>query len=134
MSKLLLPYSEAVTKGGSGGGSRLAYLEGTCTSQPDMAAYASSTAAGLVDLSIGAREGGVCNADEAAATLSELLLAAAHACEGLSGRTLRKLPFLAHAGSPQLLQAIPCPARQFLRALMEAVEREQSDRSQLLSG
>ncbi|KAG2452939.1 hypothetical protein HYH02_002276 [Chlamydomonas schloesseri] len=105
----------------------------------------------------------------AAAVLSLQLLQAAAGCEGLSGRTLRKLPFLAHAGSPALVQqhsaaaAGPtasgpgdggsrgvdgggsavgpgggggggCSARAFLEALREAAEREQSDRSQLLSG
>ncbi|PNW87301.1 hypothetical protein CHLRE_02g117150v5 [Chlamydomonas reinhardtii] len=39
-----------------------------------------------------------------AAGLSLQLLQAAAGCEGLSGRTLRKLPFLAHAGSPALVQ------------------------------
>jgi hypothetical protein len=61
--------------------------------------------------------------------LSKALLEAAQACEGLSGRALRKLPFLAHATSAQL--STPCTCLAFLKALRQAAERERSDRQEL---
>lgn len=64
---------------------------------------------------------------------SGTLLRAAAACEGLSGRTLRKLPFLAHAGRGGQL-AVPCGLGAYLCALWEAVGRENEDREQLASG
>ncbi len=64
---------------------------------------------------------------------SATLLRAAAACEGLSGRTLRKLPFLAHAGRGGQL-AVPCGLGAYLGALCEAVGRENEDREQLASG
>ncbi|XP_068661249.1 pachytene checkpoint protein 2 homolog [Aristolochia californica] len=57
-------------------------------------------------------------------SLSKLLLEAAEACEGLSGRTLRKLPFLAHAAL-----AIPyrCDSTTFLHTLIDTARRECSE-------
>lgn len=57
------------------------------------------------------------------------LLEAAGACEGLSGRALRKLPFLTHASADEL--PTPCAAAEFLRALRETALRERQDRSDL---
>jgi len=55
--------------------------------------------------------------------VESLLVAAADAAEGLSGRTLRKLPFLAHAtyiaGSGD-----PCSCAEFAVALRQAVADE----------
>ena len=39
------------------------------------------------------------------------LLRAAEACEGFSGRMLRKLPFLAHAGIPSVRSAVMTPVK-----------------------
>lgn len=51
------------------------------------------------------------------------------AAEGLSGRTLRKLPFLAHAHDD--MPGGRCGALQFVRALMGAVQRERQDRQSM---
>ena len=59
--------------------------------------------------------------------LQELLLAALES-EGLSGRTLRKLPFLAYAN---LIYAAKCSPLQFAAALNQAVIREKQERSLL---
>ncbi|RWR97057.1 pachytene checkpoint protein 2 [Cinnamomum micranthum f. kanehirae] len=56
--------------------------------------------------------------------LSKLLLEAAEVCEGLSGRALRKLPFLAHAA---LTSAYNCDASKFLSTLVETAKRELSE-------
>jgi hypothetical protein len=56
----------------------------------------------------------------------EALLAAAAAAEGLSGRALRKLPFLAHATGDDVGDVSSAPG--FLRALHAAVLRERADR------
>ncbi|THU58763.1 hypothetical protein C4D60_Mb03t17850 [Musa balbisiana] len=53
--------------------------------------------------------------------LSRILLEAAKACEGLSGRALRKLPFLAHAA---LSNPHVCDPRRFLYTLTETARRE----------
>jgi hypothetical protein len=53
----------------------------------------------------------------------------AQAADGFSGRTLRKLPFLAHAA-----REFPggcCTSHQFVGALAAAVERERADRDNL---
>lgn len=65
---------------------------------------------------------------------SQLLLAVAAACQGLSGRTLRKMPFIAHAGAPAGSLPAPCSVPTFLRALHAAAFKEQSDRSELSCG
>jgi len=61
-----------------------------------------------------------------------LLAAAAAAAEGLSGRTLRKLPFLAHAtyiaGSSD-----PCTCTEFSAALRQTVDDEHGARRALQS-
>ncbi|ERN13833.1 pachytene checkpoint protein 2 homolog isoform X1 [Amborella trichopoda] len=56
--------------------------------------------------------------------LSEHLLDAAKVCEGLSGRALRKLPFLAHAA---LLNPHICDSAKFVGMLIEAGRREISE-------
>ncbi|KAJ8615482.1 hypothetical protein MRB53_034854 [Persea americana] len=56
--------------------------------------------------------------------LSKLLLEAAEVCEGLSGRALRKLPFLAHAASTSPYN---CDASKFLSSLIETAKRELSE-------
>ncbi|KAG6516392.1 pachytene checkpoint protein 2 homolog [Zingiber officinale] len=55
---------------------------------------------------------------------SSLLLDAAKACEGLSGRGLRKLPFLAHAA---LKDPYNCDSNKFLLMLIETAVRELSE-------
>ena len=57
------------------------------------------------------------------------LLEVCRAAEGLSGRTLRKLPFLAHAHGD--LPGGRCSALQFVGALMGVVQRERQDRAAL---
>ncbi|KAJ6888744.1 pachytene checkpoint protein 2 [Populus alba x Populus x berolinensis] len=52
------------------------------------------------------------------------LLEAAEACEGMSGRTLRKLPFLAHAA---LSNPNSCDASEFLCAMIDTARREHSE-------
>lgn len=49
-------------------------------------------------------------------------------CEGLSGRALRKLPFLAHAFFIQLPN---CTIQEFLNALEKCIIRESIVRQQL---
>ncbi|XP_072961868.1 pachytene checkpoint protein 2 homolog [Typha angustifolia] len=53
--------------------------------------------------------------------LSRLLLQAAEVSQGLSGRTLRKLPFLAHAAGTNLSS---CDPSSFLYTLVQTAERE----------
>ncbi|EOY20893.1 P-loop containing nucleoside triphosphate hydrolases superfamily protein isoform 2 [Theobroma cacao] len=52
------------------------------------------------------------------------LLEAAEACEGLSGRSLRKLPFLAHAA---LNNPYCCDPSKFLNTMIETARRERSE-------
>ncbi|GKA02140.1 pachytene checkpoint protein 2 [Tanacetum coccineum] len=52
------------------------------------------------------------------------LLEAAEACEGLSGRSLRKLPFLAHAA---LAHSQCRDATKFLRTMINTINRERSE-------
>ncbi|KAJ7295833.1 hypothetical protein O6H91_Y161100 [Diphasiastrum complanatum] len=63
---------------------------------------------------------------EASFHLSRSLLATAQACQGLSGRTLRKLPFLAHAS---LANKLICDCSKFLLILADTAQRELSERS-----
>lgn len=56
--------------------------------------------------------------------LSKQLLEAAEACEGLSGRSLRKLPFLAHAALANPYCSHPC---KFLSTMVETARRERSE-------
>ncbi|CAI9112753.1 OLC1v1013243C2 [Oldenlandia corymbosa var. corymbosa] len=56
--------------------------------------------------------------------LSKKLLEAAEACEGLSGRSLRKLPFLAHAA---LKNPYCCDSHTFLKTLVQTAMRERSE-------
>ncbi|KAJ0048207.1 hypothetical protein Pint_15548 [Pistacia integerrima] len=52
------------------------------------------------------------------------LLEAAEACEGLSGRSLRKLPFLAHAA---LADPYGCDPSKFLLTMIDTARRECSE-------
>lgn len=51
-------------------------------------------------------------------------------CQGLSGRALRKLPFLAHANFAQKETA---GLQEFLGYLSKAVEKEKADRTDMTS-
>lgn len=51
------------------------------------------------------------------------------ASDGFSGRTLRKLPFLAHAA--QDFPGGRCTCHQYVSALLTAVDRERADRATL---
>ena len=61
--------------------------------------------------------------------VSRALLQAAAATEGLSGRALRKLPFLAHATST--IRSSSCSSLQFIAALERAARMEGQDRASL---
>ena len=63
-----------------------------------------------------------------AASVEAILLDVAVKAEFLSGRTLRKLPFLAHATYVQRAQ---CTAAEYVQALHRAVLDEHQDRSEL---
>ncbi|KAL7191885.1 hypothetical protein ACSBR2_023877 [Camellia fascicularis] len=56
--------------------------------------------------------------------LSKQLLEAAEACEGLSGRALRKLPFLTHAA---LANPCICDPSKFLVTMIDTSRRERSE-------
>ena len=62
---------------------------------------------------------------------SMMLHAVACACEGLSGRALRKLPFLAHALHAHAAPGVAMDARAYLAALYEAARSEHAARSDL---
>eukprot|EP01018_Ginkgo_biloba_P025216 Gb_05228 [translate_table: standard] len=63
---------------------------------------------------------------EASLTLSKHLLEAAEACEGLSGRALRKLPFLAHAA---LVNCFTCESSKFIATMVDTARRELSEQT-----
>ncbi|KAF3793638.1 Pachytene checkpoint protein [Nymphaea thermarum] len=63
---------------------------------------------------------------ENGACLSKQLLEAANICEGLSGRALRKLPFLAHAS---LANPYNCTCTKFVLTLIETAKRELSEKN-----
>eukprot|EP00743_Colponemidia_sp_Colp-15_P011866 GILK01013349.1.p1 GENE.GILK01013349.1~~GILK01013349.1.p1 ORF type:complete len:431 (+),score=74.91 GILK01013349.1:69-1361(+) len=67
-------------------------------------------------------------APDAATAESLCLQQISHACEGLSGRALRKLPFQAHAF---FIQAANSTLQNFLWALENAVKQELSSRQEL---
>ncbi|KAL5146225.1 Pachytene checkpoint protein 2 [Glycine soja] len=56
--------------------------------------------------------------------LCKQLLETAEACEGMSGRSLRKLPFLAHAA---LANPFECNPIKFLCTMIETAKRERSE-------
>ncbi|KAK1359650.1 pachytene checkpoint protein 2-like [Heracleum sosnowskyi] len=56
--------------------------------------------------------------------LCQQLFEVAEACEGLSGRSLRKLPFLTHA---TLSNPSTCELNKFLCTMMDTIRRERSD-------
>ena len=68
-------------------------------------------------------------AEAAEQNVSRALLKAAVATEGLSGRALRKLPFLAHATSSHV--GSKCSSVQFIAALERAACMEGQDRASL---
>lgn len=61
---------------------------------------------------------------QAPTDLSKQLLEAAEACEGMSGRSLRKLPFLAHGA---FASPYNCDPAKFLRAMVDTARRERSE-------
>ncbi|XP_031481361.1 pachytene checkpoint protein 2 homolog [Nymphaea colorata] len=63
---------------------------------------------------------------ENGACLSKQLLEAANICEGLSGRALRKLPFLAHAS---LANPYSCTCTKFVLTLIETAKSELSEKN-----
>lgn len=67
--------------------------------------------------------------DQAAERFSLGLWHVVAACEGFSGRSLRKLPFLAHATAEGL--PFPCSCVEFLEAMRAAAEREKAERGEL---
>lgn len=67
--------------------------------------------------------------DQAAERFSLGLWHVVAACDGFSGRSLRKLPFLAHATSDCL--PFPCHCLEFLEAMRAAAEGEKSERGEL---
>ena len=67
--------------------------------------------------------------EEAGLGASLALLEAARACEGFSGRMLRKLPFLAHAVHSSQCKAPSC--EQFAQQLKSAALLEATDRAKL---
>lgn len=67
------------------------------------------------------------NQENDATRLSLALLETSKACEGASGRFLRKLPFLAHAF---YLKAV-CNLEQFIAALNKTIDREHKGRAKL---
>lgn len=83
--------------------------------------------------SIAAADGSMSQDEQRAAaeaqTLSRALWQVVAACEGFSGRSLRKLPFLSHATSEGL--PMPCSCYEFLTAMKAAAERERADKSEL---
>lgn len=83
--------------------------------------------------SLAAADGSMSQDEQRAAaeaqTLSRALWQVVTACEGSSGRSLRKLPFLAHATSEGL--PFPCSCYDFLTAMKAAAERERAAKSEL---
>jgi len=73
--------------------------------------------------------GGGTAEDQAAERFSLGLWHVVAACDGFSGRSLRKLPFLAHATADSL--PFPCSCLEFLEAMRAAAEREKAERSEL---
>lgn len=61
------------------------------------------------------------------AALSQALLDVGRKCEGLSGRTLRKLPLLAHRTDPRRRRSAPACAT-FIAMMDAAVDAELQDR------
>jgi glucose-6-phosphate isomerase len=82
-----------------------------------------------------AANGGGGGGDSSSGALARRLLEVAELAEGFSGRALRKLPFLAHAGGGGAAP-LPdrCSALEFVAAMRAAVERERADRSELSTG
>ena len=66
---------------------------------------------------------------------SSALARVARLCEGLSGRAIRKLPFLAHTqlGASPAATKQGCPLGKFLAALHRAAQLEVSDRECMAS-
>eukprot|EP00873_Tetraselmis_striata_P007007 jgi/Tetstr1/427271/TSEL_001724.t1 len=79
----------------------------------------------------GLSQGGTRMSIEGGLGSQHLLLEVAEACDGFSGRALRKLPFQAHARHGLGMRAT-CP--RFLEALRSTVEAESADQESLVSG
>ena len=93
-----------------------------------------AAALGAAAAAVGAAAaGGHAPCYDARLAASAALALAAEAAEGLSGRALRKLPFLAHAGAGGRGEALPSPCGllAFCGALRRAALRERSERRQL---
>ncbi len=87
-----------------------------------------------VDMTDGGEGGeGGAAASAAASLISRQLLVAAAAAEGLSGRSLRKLPFLTHAAAQPPLP-LPCPMLRFLKAIATVAASEKEERKAICSG
>jgi predicted ATPase len=63
---------------------------------------------------------------------SRALAHVAAACDGLSGRTLRKIPFLAHAKADRL--PLPCSVERYITAMHQAAIQEVEARNELAHG
>lgn len=79
--------------------------------------------------SMAAAAGSTGTDDQAAERFSLGLWHVVAACDGFSGRSLRKLPFLAHATSEGL--PFPCSCLEFLEAMRAAAEGEKAERCEL---
>ena len=66
---------------------------------------------------------------EESLTGSSLLLQCAKSCDGLSGRTLRKLPFRSHAFFIRSKESISIT--KFISALQDGIKREKNARKEL---
>lgn len=89
-----------------------------------------STLAVASSMAAAAAAGGTAESDDQAAERFSLgLWHVVAACEGFSGRSLRKLPFLAHATAEGL--PFPCSCLDFLEAMRAAAEREKAERGEL---
>ena len=87
-----------------------------------MSCYSGSNASNLQGVEM---KEGTPTKSVAPAPFRDVLFEAASAAEDLSGRTLRKLPFLAHA---TYIQAEKCSDLEFAKALLAAVHDEQRER------
>ncbi|PRW58109.1 pachytene checkpoint 2-like protein [Chlorella sorokiniana] len=127
----------------------LSHPEAACLAEEPLAAAAGEAAAGEAAAYAAAEAaadggspgeagaGGSCCMEEEteslqAQYLSRCLLEVARAADGFSGRTLRKLPFLAHASHD--FPGGRCSCLQYVSALLAAVQAERADRATLSSG
>ncbi|KAF8072859.1 PCH2 [Scenedesmus sp. PABB004] len=116
--KALIPYKELCLLPAPGGGPAAA-----AAAAPAAAARGGSS--GSDDAMSEAEAAAAAEAQQLSRALGEVVAA----CAGFSGRSLRKLPFLAHATADSL----PTPAAplEFLAAMRAAAAREAADRAEL---